>query len=720
LFEPIATTQADPAQLLGSREHPLPLKPGLDRSKPTGTNKFYGAWLVNEQTDPVWTHPYSLWLDRASSAMAVSYRPKSTFVFGGATQCSGSSQYYFAPIGVASLEFGACEIAANNLEMTLDSPETMSINCFLTNKSNVQQRIWFPTVQGMGFVSAKYFNTTPFVNSKVGFRNLQYAGNVNGATQKYRATLYDNSVWLVYATLGDSPSNSDASMTLSLQQGRIQAANSHTQCLVQAAFLPTAQDEAVYDQAAGTYVRSVSILGSYANGKGTLQYQYRREDNTTRPVLQFALPHHVEMMNSATKTRATNLKMDSTSKGEMQAFLLTDMVLEAELPNRSNAYFLPTTCSSETSLDAPYLELHADVLTKLRTTIYTDVRFAELSAESLKAAIVQECNLDSVYFSGKKLDKYAYLLLCAKYVLKDDMCASILLASLKAALQLWINNAQKTKLVYDSKFHGVVSTSGLDNSSSDFGNGYYNDHHFHYGYFVHAAAVVALVDPAWVAVKTNRTWVEMLVREISNPSETDSYFPVSRAFDWFHGHSWAKGLFGSGDGKDQESTSEDYHHVHGLMLWGMVTGDQSLEHRAAMQLAIMKSSFNHYFLYASDNKTMPAALVANKVSGILFENKIDHATYFSPAPECIHGIHMIPITAVSKYVRSKKFVQEEWDAVFRNRIDQIDSGWKGILYQNLSLVYPDQALRFFMGNCQAKWIDDGASWTYSLVLAAAM
>ena len=45
--------------------------------------------------------------------------------------------------------------------------------------------------------------------------------------------------------------------------------------------------------------------------------------------------------------------------------------------------------------------------------------------------------------------------------------------------------------------------------------------------------------------------VNTLVRDASNPSTNDGYFPVSRSFDWYHGHSWAKGLFDSGDGKDQ-------------------------------------------------------------------------------------------------------------------------------------------------------------------------
>ena len=44
---------------------------------------------------------------------------------------------------------------------------------------------------------------------------------------------------------------------------------------------------------------------------------------------------------------------------------------------------------------------------------------------------------------------------------------------------------------------GVCSTCGLHDEQCDFGNGMYNDHHFHYGYHIYTAAVLARADPAW-------------------------------------------------------------------------------------------------------------------------------------------------------------------------------------------------------------------------------
>ena len=108
------------------------------------------------------------------------------------------------------------------------------------------------------------------------------------------------------------------------------------------------------------------------------------------------------------------------------------------------------------------------------------------------------------------------------------------------------------------------------------------------------------------------------MRDASSPSNQDGYFPFSRAFDWYHGHSFAKGLFESGDSKDEESTSEDAFFSYALKMWGQVTGDAAMESRGNLMLAIQKRSFSNYFLMQSDNVNQPANFIANKVTGIVW------------------------------------------------------------------------------------------------------
>jgi endo-1,3(4)-beta-glucanase len=96
---------------------------------------------------------------------------------------------------------------------------------------------------------------------------------------------------------------------------------------------------------------------------------------------------------------------------------------------------------------------------------------------------------------------------------------------------------------------------------------------------VYTAAVIAYLDPAWLTQGDNKAWTNMLVKDFAESDYNGRDYPFSRSFDWWHGHSWAKGLFESADGKDQESTSEDGFASFAIKMWGKVTGDVNMENR---------------------------------------------------------------------------------------------------------------------------------------------
>ena len=138
------------------------------------------------------------------------------------------------------------------------------------------------------------------------------------------------------------------------------------------------------------------------------------------------------------------------------------------------------------------------------------------------------------------------------------------------------------------------------------------------GYFIYTAAVIAYLDPNWLTF--NKDWVNTLVRDAANPSLQDNMFPFSRMFDWFHGHSFAKGLFESADSKDEESSSEDAFFSYAIKLWGSVIGDASMEARGNLMLSIQARTFSNYFLLQSNNVNQPANFIGNKVTGIVCNN----------------------------------------------------------------------------------------------------
>ena len=74
-----------------------------------------------------------------------------------------------------------------------------------------------------------------------------------------------------------------------------------------------------------------------------------------------------------------------------------------------------------------------------------------------------------------------------------------------------------------------MTENGLDDHDADFGNGWYNDHHFHYGYFIYAAAAVGVGNQSFV-----KAWdaaVRHMVRDIANPTDLDTLYPRSRYKD---------------------------------------------------------------------------------------------------------------------------------------------------------------------------------------------
>jgi hypothetical protein len=50
-----------------------------------------------------------------------------------------------------------------------------------------------------------------------------------------------------------------------------------------------------------------------------------------------------------------------------------------------------------------------------------------------------------------------------------------------------------------------------------------------------------------------------------------------------------------------------------------------------LMIAIQARSFNHYFYLQSNNTNHPARFVHNKVTGILFEGKVDYTSMYLPS-----------------------------------------------------------------------------------------
>ncbi|KAI0164192.1 family 81 glycosyl hydrolase [Xylariaceae sp. FL1272] len=700
---PIATGKP-PAIFEVHIDHPVP-RLGISSPGPYGTNKFYANFFLGSQTSPAYVHPYSLTWAKGQGAtqswgIAISHVEADQRVYGQVRADTGAAQYYLNPIGIQSLCLSAQELGSQTV-LTTDTLNSHSVNVNLAVDPKSKPIIVFPMVQGMGFVTAVYKGATPIIQTGVLFKTVTRSttGPRPGVT-KYTMYLENGKIWHVYgySAKGDP-------FDLTVINNQVAKAGAPFTGIVQVTKDPGGGAETIIDAAAGAYPVGVMISGTASGSTGTYTFSYQKSGIPNVKLLMYALPHHFESFDSATKKAVSTVKLQTTTKGMAMAVVADSWTMvEPKMPiSMGFAPWDPATGPK---------------------TVLKDSAIKTISPTALKELsqnIDQQTNQDSMYFSGKALAKFAGLCFVANDLLKNPTMAQSGLKGLKAAFARFASNKQSFPLYYESAWGGVVSsaTYKTGNSGVDFGNTYYNDHHFHYGYFVYAAAVIGYLDPSWLT-KDNVAYVNTLVRDYANPSTADKYFPVSRNFDWYHGHSWAHGLYDTLDGKDQESSSEDAMSAYAIKMWGRTIKDVNMEARGNLMLSIIARSLSQYYLYTTKNTVQPSKFIGNRVAGILFENKCDHTTYFGNNIEYIQGIHMLPLVPSSRFTRPAEFVKQEWATYFdKGRADKIVGGWKGILYGNLATIDPKTAWSFFTNKSfDPGWLDGGVSLTWYLAFAA--
>lgn len=705
----------DPRGILPQKSHAL-TPPDFNNGGPIPTNKFYGNLLLPKgQELPLWTHPFSLWYSHPDHSICVSYTSQDQRVFD---QEQSPPQFYFNPVGIKSIMFSVDNITDSS--MAINNLTHMSCQVDLIDPYLRQPLIKFPLVQGTGFITGlyKYYPNRPLricIKSMVGFRSITRQTAV-----RYEVILNDNKIWYIFCD--DSALDLTITSPQSIVSNREVTRDTTLQVTVwesDPSLIPQ------LDQVAGYYptncevsplTDSSSNLTGYSLNYSISGHSSVAQNNAPPQCFIYALPHHMDhISNKSMANHSTGSYLNSTVSGTMTGFITDRLIM-----NDSN-YIDDLNVMRTMSFHPFGLEDKPPILSNDKIELIRRVARREIT----EANIMDESNLDSMYFSGKVLAKYSWILYTTYFILRDLELTSMLLPMVQNALNRFISNTQIIPLNYDMSWKGVISST--NEPMKDFGNSFYNDHHFHYGYFVMTGAIIAKVEQAmtgqsqWLQQLRNKDWIECLIRDYNNPSLNDPWFPQFRSFDWFNGHSWAKGLFESGDGKDQESTSEDVMSIYAVKLWSEVTKNQNLATIAILQLTILKDTVNHYFLYNDSNTTEPRQFIANRCSGILFENKIHHTTYFGNNLEYIQMIHAIPLLPISAFIRSPVFVKQEWDQMLSKIVDNVNDGWKSIIMLNVALCDPVRSYLFFSNpQFNKAYLDGGQSLTWSLVYSSSL
>jgi endoglucanase Acf2 len=239
------------------------------------------------------------------------------------------------------------------------------------------------------------------------------------------------------------------------------------------------------------------------------------------------------------------------------------------------------------------------------------------------------------YWEGKGFNRALQVMNIAEQ--QGDLARrDTILAAIKKRLELWF----KPEPNAERYFHYNAALGTLIGYPDEFGSAQdINDHHFHYGYWIQAAAQIALRDPAWAKREQWGGMVEQLVGDIATAERGHTRFPRLRNFDPYEGHSWAAGLAQFYDGNNQESSSEAINSWAAIILWAEATGNKALRDTGIyLYTHEVEAAQTYWFdLHAwcsrRTTRTPPPAS-----SGA---NKFVHATWWTagPARDPRHQLH---------------------------------------------------------------------------------
>lgn len=336
------------------------------------------------------------------------------------------------------------------------------------------------------------------------------------------------------------------------------------------------------------------------------------------------------------------------------------------------------------------------------------------------------------YFSGKMLARISRVLLVADQVgLKETQAFQDALSHLRSGVEIWLNGSAQSMFLYDNAWGGLVmcgcdygyengvgfcrnrwpNCPALVDQGHNFGGGFYNDHHFHFGYHIYAAAVLSKFDAVW-----GRNWHEhvlLLIRDIANPSNDDRFFPTWRHKDWYLGFSWASGVVTIQNqpypnGRNQESVSESIAAYEAVALYGDVMSeiffysdreeDKILRENAfrirdigRLLMATEARSAKTYWQVRAPNTPGVSRIYPDvyepKAVGMIWSMLVQLQTWFGSEEWKAYGIQLIPITVASEMRDDPHWIVEMLPYLEKSCFNDpicVKEGWSIVVYTSMA------------------------------------
>lgn len=533
-------------------------------------------------------------------------------------------------------------------------------------------------ISGDPFVSAKYGGGTPRLRSQHAIASVN--GQSVGSTvsdKQFVLKLSNGQTWLIVPVPYENGAFVKPSSPLSFRiMPSSLSASTKFFGVLRVALIPQLKpDESLATLADASFAWPLGGRMSYSTSDDSsvayMKFDFGVEAVTGGPqdILLTAIPHHRDNFVGTTQKVLSDGLEYATMKGKAQ--MVRGASWTMEIPLVSTGFFPPRP-------------------------VRQDRRDAVLAALRSDADQIVPIPYDTYSF-GKVASRFARLALIADELGENSIRDKIVNQVIKM-LDPWVHQTHGNSFLYDRTWGGLISTNGRNDAGADYGVGWYNDQHYHFGYFVYAAAVVAKYDENWAS--SNQRAVEDMIRNYANP-QNDTYFPSARMKDWYTGHSWASGLFEFADGKNQESTSESVNGYYAVHLWGLATSNRDLSvwGRILMSTELLSTHrYWHMFPSAADHTNgepvYEEAFRKQTCVGIVWSTKVDYATWFGGNVEFIHGIQMLPYTPITETLLPKKWISVEFPILVSSLsrgAPALEAGWRGFVVMTQSILDADVA-----------------------------
>ena len=276
----------------------------------------------------------------------------------------------------------------------------------------------------------------------------------------------------------------------------------------------------------------------------------------------------------------------------------------------------------------------------------------------------------------------------------DTIAFQKLLATVKMRLEDWLkvqSNEVAFLFYYNQTWSAMLGYPAGHGQDVNI-----NDHHFHWGYFIHAASFLEQFEPGWASQWGDM--INLLVRDAASSNRNDSLFPFLRNFSPYAGHCWANGFATFPQGNDQESTSESMQFNSSLIHWGSVTGNDSIRDLGIYLYTTEQSAVEEYWFDQYDRNFGPTQQysLVSRVWG----NSYDNGTFWTSDIAASYGIELYPIHGGSLYLgHDTNYVNKLWNEIEQNTgiltNDANVNLWHDVMWKYLSFVDPSKALAMY-------------------------